>query len=722
MAPVLRSARKLRCFYCNRRSKAGYHGQASFDCENCDATNWLDENGDITDPPTTSSASDPIPSVAVQYAVPRGSNSKAMSPPIVDSFRSADSIFCSTCQRNQEHVARTLKEYEIPDDQSDPEYAARLRSYRTWRKDLEDRYPQMCADCAPNVQAQLQKASYTAKTDHLRRMMDRTRAQRQEVKKRSTLDYVDLAGRWTWHAAFAFEFAWHIIIVAALLSTFDFGNGADHWIFIALRKACASGLDVLPDPSRVIRWSINMSLASSPWNPRFKQTIRGFTSHILGFRQWYTYQLVIVLIRCACLFISQYNNTRGIPPSKQLGAHLVISWLMLYVYKVAGKSIRTDNTPLFGTSQPIQVLREEKPTPRSPQASTDLGGILDEILQTPVGVRAGDQSATPPTSSPYHHQAGSLGIRRNHSLENSALSSSRLSGTPSFSRQEPQVTYDADEMDWSPSGSQHRAFSGHNPFKVKNPNPRFNDSPIGFNDTPVEPKSGTFWYKIPPAPTNPAQRLRNPPMKPIIRESPKDKKESIFLPSASQRLDFGAGTRDSDSSIMFRDPQFFAPGPPDDPRDGLSNMMGSFSISPSPDERVSTSRMATGGASLAMQSNSKTRTAELIVLIGALWTWVSAIGSQESYGPTMGLAAICASLLVSIRLSADLLVDAQIRGDKPPSILRPSWANLGMAQVAAAIILVWRIWADSDGGITCGIYGSALMSVMIAHQIWHVFI
>jgi hypothetical protein len=42
MAPTRRN-KFLECFYCGRRSSMRYHGQRSFECASCDATNYLDE-------------------------------------------------------------------------------------------------------------------------------------------------------------------------------------------------------------------------------------------------------------------------------------------------------------------------------------------------------------------------------------------------------------------------------------------------------------------------------------------------------------------------------------------------------------------------------------------------------------------------------------------------------------------------------------------------------
>ncbi|ETS78962.1 hypothetical protein PFICI_08815 [Pestalotiopsis fici W106-1] len=725
MVPTLRSRSRnlLSCFYCGRRSDIIFTGQKSFECRYCEARNWLDKNGGITDPPASSTAADAQPAAPIRIATSPNA-----------------SIFCATCQRNQEILARTLKEYEFPDDPNDSEYAARMRGYRTWKRDLEARYPQVCIDCEPKVEEQLRKASYTAKTDHMRRLIDRTKQRRHQARTRTALDYVDMAGKWIWHFGFLLQALWHIVALGIVFVEHGHGSG-NNFVVAVLRETCAWIIAVLPRSDRFIKLAINTSLVAFAWNPRFKQTIRGFTSHILGFRQWYTYQLVIILIRCACLFLSQYNDVEEISAIAQLGAHLVIGWLVFYVYNVAGKAIRTDNSSLFGLFGTRQAASYQERSPRvaepAQRPSNDMAGVLDEILDAPpAAINNIDSSPTVATASPYYSvsrggsfvQNGSFGTPSRHHQDRvgNGFGSLSFSSPPISPGVQTQPTRNGDEMDWSPSGSQHRAFSTHNPYKVKNPNPRFANTPLGFNDTPIDPKPGAFWYKVPPAPTTPAQRLRNPP-KPVIRESPKERQDSFFA-SPRRTLDLGGGSQQNDSGFILKDASFYAPGPKDDPRDGLSNMMGSFSISPDPEDRRAAARkstknviLAADGTPVTLQNNSKERMAELVVLFGALWSWVTALGTEESYGPTLGLGAICACLIVSIRLTADLLVNAQVRHGKQPTVFSLSWATLGYAQVFAALALVWKIWATGGQDVNCGMLGNALLGVMIAHQFWHVF-
>ncbi|KAI1506192.1 Ima1 N-terminal domain-containing protein [Biscogniauxia marginata] len=727
---ALRSRGILRCFYCGRKSSLRFEGQKSFECSICDATNWLDENGEITDPPSTSPS---IERDYVRYAIPRASSVlRSPSPSLPpDGPYFEDPVFCSTCLRNQHMLTSSLAQFEWPDNPTSAEYAARERKYWALRKDLENRYPQMCAECEPKVERKLHDASYTAQTDHLRRMMDRTRSRRRDVKRRGILDAVDVVGKWSWHLGFSLQFLWHIIVIVSLFVE-HYATSEDASRFGSILIYCYRiSLGRLPDPDRLITWAINLGMCSFPWNPRFKQTIRGFTTHILGFRQWYSYQLVILLIRAICLLIAQYSRSQGLPALPQLSAQLVIAFLMVYVYRVAASSIHTDMTPLFRPRTKATRTQKSPVRPIVHKNPNDLGSVLDDILHSPSNPSS--QAENQSFSEAYSQTGVATNESRNssfgtnlkiHSPE-SSFGSLQLADKGFVRQLEPQATHYEEEMDWSPSASQHRAFSSYNPYKIKNTNPRFSDAPI-------EPKSGPIWYKVPPAPTNPAQRLRNPPMRPIIRESPREKKENFFQTNARGPVDVGLSSQANSSDINFAPPKFYAPEPQDDPRDSLSNMFASsFSISPDPDEEAARhARSANRSAfefrpnrnTTSTQNHSITRIAELVVLFGALGAWIFALDTREHYGPTVALASVCACLIVSIRLAADLEVDAQIRGGQRPSVFAPSLVNLGLAQVIAALLLMWNVWSGSATGVSYGAYGNALFGGMIIHQMWHIFV
>ncbi|KXJ86733.1 Ima1 N-terminal domain-domain-containing protein [Microdochium bolleyi] len=732
--PSLRARRRLVCFYCGRRSDLYFDGQAKFNCASCEATNWLDEQGDITDPPT-------VDRTPVQFAIPRKPRTSVspVSASPGSPGASHDSLFCATCLRNQHMLRSSLAQFEWPEDTSGAEYLAREKKYHLLRRDLEKRYPQVCAECEPRVEKRLHQASYTAQTDHLKRMITKTRSQRTEVKSWSTLDLLDIVGKWAWHASYLLQFTWHAVMLCGLLAD-SIAGGEDKTSWAAagaqiLRQATRTPLG----SQRALSWAIKSGICSFPWNPRFKQSIRGFTAHIMGFKQWYTYQLLALLVRMVALSASQYAESHGITPSAQLGAQIFLTIFTIYVYQMAPSSIRTDTTPLF--RRPQTQLRDKsvpsaKLHPESNEPSS-LGDVLDDILREP--------SKSSPLQND-HLAARNLGAQRSplgalgsshldrEETETATFDNSAFFGSLGISKQPhkvpdeaPAVHYD-DEMDWSPSTSQHRAFNTYNSYNVKNPNPRF-------NDMPVEPKPGPIWYKVPPAPTNPAQRLRNPPSRPIIRETLKPAKEtSIFTRDHNrQPVQLGSPFTEKASELNIAQPKFYAPEARNDPRDGLSSMFASsFSISRG-EEAADGARTAAAGApgqvsAVMVQRRLTARLPELTVVLGALYAWNTAAKSTETYGSTIGLASLCACLMVSLRLTADLLVEQQVQHGPQVSPLRSPWVVVAAVQVIGSLGLLSLVWSGSTGntviagGIDVVLYGNVLFGAVVAHHLRHLLI
>ncbi|KAI2622844.1 hypothetical protein GGS21DRAFT_344726 [Xylaria nigripes] len=710
---ALRSRRYLRCFYCGRRSNIQFEAQKSFHCSICDATNWLDHNGEITDPPATTESLER----SIRYAVPRSSATRSPSPVGLAAINStSDSIFCTTCLRNQHMLSSSIAQFEWPEDPSSAEHRARERQYRALRKELEKRYPQVCKDCLPRVNRKLHEASYTAQTDHLRRVMDRTRSRRTEIKRRGLLDAIDSLGKLNWYAGFALQAAWHLTVISRLLTEPYSSSMEPDWITAALGTFHRTSAVMLPHPDRLMQWAINLGICSFPWNPRFKQSIRGFTAHILGFRQWYTYQLVILLMRFFALSLAQYGKSHGLPAKTQLAVQLIMPLLVVHIYHTATKSIHTDTTPLF--RRPAELISGQNVQPDSEIATRDpnsLADALDDVLH--ASPRQQDQTApmSPQSSPPFTSILNTQTNRAGNRIR-SVIHEPRVTDTTfAFPSGEPPITQNGDEMDWSPSASQHRAFSTYNPYRVRNINPRF-------SDTPTEAKPGPLWYKVPPAPTNPSQRLRNPPMRPIIRESPKEK-VTFFKSGERQPTDFWGKSSDNSTELNLMPPKFYAPEPKDDPRDGLSNMFAnSFTISPDPEEPQEKHALRTSGVESpdTAPNRTVTRIAELAILLISLCSWIFALNSGQYYGRGVGLASICVCLIVSIRLAADLEVDHQIRGDIRPSVLTPSFVNLALIQVIVAILLIWDIWSKSASWDSSAAYGSTLFGSIIIHHLWHI--
>lgn len=242
-----------------------------------------------------------------------------------------DSVFCETCLKNQRLFTASLAQY-LPDDPNHPDYDELDRNYYKYRRGLEKRYPQVCEDCEDKVQQRIKQAGYTARTDHLRRMMDRTRG-RKVTKKSSSLDWVNSAGRSLWIAGLLTQLLWHLVHISAALEHQSDGmyDPDDSSVYTKAIEALRSAVKLLPDQDFLIRTSITAGILCVWWNPHFVQVNRGFTRHILGLTQWYSFQGLIIFFRILSRGVSSLDDGAARPKAAQIAVHAVTAAVMSLV-------------------------------------------------------------------------------------------------------------------------------------------------------------------------------------------------------------------------------------------------------------------------------------------------------------------------------------------------------------------------------------------------------
>ena len=299
-------------------------------------------------------------------------------------------------------------------------------------------------------------------------------------------------------------------------------------------------------------------------------------------------------------------------------------------------------TPIFGpTSKPLQLRdppeQASSPSAASPSASRpdeikSMAELLDEISRAPTSPTPPsptDHSPTVPrrsTSPPMGHahiQAAQTVTSSLQQIDSLHLSPSQrhrpTSSSSSPSAASPSRGYGyPSEMDWSPTPSSlSPSFASFGAAAAaKSPHRAFNTQGLRpaqpFGAAPTEPRPGPFWYRVPPAPTTPAQRVFNPPNRPgLLRASPVDRSQhqqqqqqqqqdkekqkqgirfrgadgTVLARDAATQPVSGGGEADADATggggmqtVAFAEPSFFADqvlgSAKNDPRDGLSGMFG----------------------------------------------------------------------------------------------------------------------------------------------------
>lgn len=605
MAPAKRKTNTyLTCFYCNRKSSTRYDGRMrQFDCQTCQATNHLDTKGHITDPPVAKTTTTRETGAATKYATDPTSSPTPF----------ASTVFCNKCLQNQHLFISSLAQY-LPEDPNDPEYIEREKGYHKFYRGLMRRYPQVCAECEPKVREQLNKAAYTAKTDHLRRMLDRS-AETRILTTKSAVNYIHAAGKWLWVISLLLQLLWHMCLIHQKVVEKYEGKNQTSWKLL-LARTFGLFFTHLPAPYRIVRWSFWSSLLSFWWNPKWVETWRGFHKHLVGFASYYRLQFLILFLK-----LPGFLNIRLLPGTHelllvvQITANVSMAVLMLWLYRATRRSIRVDHTPLWtlkpstigATPAPLHGAQPE--TPESREDSTkSMADILDEIMNGPATNPQSQRQFqvqpqpdifmskfstpdrpdyTPSTTqrSSYNPDTTLVGPNPFKNLpskrpQTSGIGLGGLSLSDSPSPQTQQMIDYSPSMEWTPTQSQYRAFSTYKPGQPESRT---------FGETPTHERAGAFWAKVPPAPTNPAQRIFNPLNAPRIRKSPRTAKNPVSFQESKTPV-FSQPPANALPTTIFANPTFRPPQPQDE-RDSLSEMFTkSFTLDQNPKDNAAGGR------------------------------------------------------------------------------------------------------------------------------------
>ncbi|KAK2592618.1 hypothetical protein QQS21_009683 [Conoideocrella luteorostrata] len=666
-----------------------------FLCLHCDATNYLDQNGEITDPPVATDRE----TATVQFAAPQSSVSTPQ-----------DDIFCQTCLKNQHLFTKSLAQY-FPDDPSDPDYPELERNYYRYRKNLENRYPQVCGACAERAENRIRQAGYTAKTDHLRRMMNLSRGRK--TRTRTKLDWFNTLGKSLWRTGFVLQILWHFHMITQALQLSDNGmydpddQSMSARVVLFLQRAAA----FLPAADSLIQWSIRTGILAAWWNPHFVQVNRGFTRHLLGFTQWYSLQGVTIFFRFIFRGLD-VNSQMTQSGTARLGAHAAMAAVMIGMYVLAGRSIQVDTTPLFVTYNKPLVPGEGR-SPRSTKQSIRqdsktfselFNDALDSVNATPQKSVIADMTPSPQSPfQPPRPMSSSLG----------SIGNTGLTKTPTKRpQQQQQLQYD-EEMDWSPITPQHRALN-NNATPTPNRAGQFNDQRPSHQE-PTSP----FWYKVPAAPLEPARRMRNPVWPSVPKQVPVETGNAMFTrrghKSNASQASIGS---DASGGVEFKQPSFFAPERDHDASSLADLLSQSFTLGQEQEKGTENPRIEQVGqnaAPISQKARGKTKPQqsriERVILTILVSLWLLVMFVPIPYRWEIQLATLPAAGVIALRGTGDS--DRLMSHSMTPGFAILLSA-LSVAELAAICWVGSEVWSGRSE--QAGWYGLAALASMLGHQ------
>ncbi|QDS76279.1 hypothetical protein FKW77_001798 [Venturia effusa] len=494
--PTLLRGAYLTCWYCQTKSSQRRTPQLrQWTCASCESVNYLDANGQITDPPASSAPNTPKAS-RNQYAhLP----ARASSPHLSEQ---QSTIFCPTCTQNQHFYTEALASY-LPDPH-DSEYDTFLDKLDEFRTNLAKRYPQLCSQCAPKVNQRLRETTKAARDDYLRRRLVQS-------KVRRIVDWK----RWGWRrtAIFAGGLAWSISLLlqveyhaVGMLSPAQVQDDASYtnwlstqtciWTSVSERQSQLNCLLAAHERAWSCLW---LGLLSCWWNNRLAE-ISYSQARVRGVNNHMALQAIVLLVRAAALWSLDMRWLRdlGIPVN---AAHSAMLVFLFFTTMTSLQSVRLVKAPQVSFSGLQPILADSSTTPRQ---------MSHESTHT---------TSTFPISS----------LGRQHSPE-----SSDSAHDYEFGETDDTLSVASTSMDWMPT----------EPTEIKQINPRRPAQPT-FQSPYRHVGPSPFRGTLPPAPQGPAQKALNARrMQPFLPAS-KEKKEMFArrLAGDDQLGDLGGSRR-----------------------------------------------------------------------------------------------------------------------------------------------------------------------------------
>ncbi|KAH0349526.1 hypothetical protein KCU83_g5479, partial [Aureobasidium melanogenum] len=496
-------APRLKCFYCGMRSPHVKDGRTrQFTCTSCEATNHLDSNGDITDPPATPNAKQPT-----SFAHPPQRPTSPVQP-------ESSNLFCKTCLKNQQMVTTLLAEY-LPAE-SHPQYQKYEAEYPQYRKDLERRFPQVCPKCAPRIEQHLKRTNYVAKADFLTRNLERSKAHAfnnlptSSSLGISTLSVVAMA----WWGSALFQAYWHALAflgipgnneeVADLTPLMLVGCSVNGFRLHFLPAGCAH-LFV-----NLVKKSLYLSFWLLWWNPTFKDRLRFpyRTHHAVGLADFYRYQFAILALRATAWWYLSGPWIEGSASDITKGMH---GCAVLFIVLSTIASLRTviySSAPRVSWKASTEPLIE----PGSFHPPND-----DFISQA---------SPHLPTMSPSRQPFPVENLGSHRVTQSATRAASPLLSRFSQPSPSPGPAQDMeDSMDWEPVNQSSPIRPTHTAqTPAASALPPFLRPAASMATGEKSPFTG----RLPPAPMSPAHRLRNPQPPPQFKPTPLSQQRDFF--------------------------------------------------------------------------------------------------------------------------------------------------------------------------------------------------
>lgn len=178
------------------------------------------------------------------------------------------------------------------------------------------------------MRARIRQTGYEAKSDHLRRVIDRSKAGRAARHSRtwnwrSLLVFAGAVGYWTSIAGQLYWDVWSALATEELgyPGTLSGSPTALAWVQRIAQNRFAPGsraVDVAP----YARLSLVAGILTLWYNPKLRLKVEGRGGRFVGLGEYYKVQLIVMVVRCAFWAMLKDPASSGLEPALPPALHL----------------------------------------------------------------------------------------------------------------------------------------------------------------------------------------------------------------------------------------------------------------------------------------------------------------------------------------------------------------------------------------------------------------
>ncbi|KAH8145372.1 uncharacterized protein LAJ45_10655 [Morchella importuna] len=249
--------------------------------------------------------------------------------------------FCRTCVNNQRVVTDAIAAYPLPpEDHPDYDEVVSVQ-FPKYRATLEERWPQVCARCAPRVNERIRTSNYQVKVASLGQMLART------------------SGGAVWCYFHVLMIVWHGAALVQPAVAMEMETEVASWGSCVLRSAVAGEVDVhcYGVAAQQARW-VPWSLVGFFWIYRERGLQRQPHKKLVGSREYFRLEMAIYVFRMLCWY---FVTPGGVPLTEE-----AFTMVHLGLFFLSFLSTLFSITCLKLEDPPSISLREPQPVPGTP--------------------------------------------------------------------------------------------------------------------------------------------------------------------------------------------------------------------------------------------------------------------------------------------------------------------------------------------------------------------